>query len=52
MKKILKPFNVEEAQNGAKVVTRNGRNVKIVEYNCYSSENRPILVIIEGKRIR
>lgn len=49
MKKILKPFNVEEAQNGAKVVTRNGRNVKIVEYNCHSNENKPILVIIEGE---
>ena len=47
MKKILKTFNVKEAQNGAKVVTRNGRNVKIIEYNYHSDDNRTIVATIE-----
>ena len=46
----LVPFDVEKAKNGAKVVTRNGLPVKIVDYPI-KNEDCPILglVLIEGK---
>lgn len=49
MNKILKPFSIEAAQNGAKVVTRNGKNVKIIEYNYHSADDRTIIATIEEK---
>lgn len=50
MKTTLIPFNAEKAKNGAKVVTRNGLHVKIVDYPIKNEDN-PILglVLIEGK---
>ena len=46
----LMPFDIEKAKNGAKVVTRNGLPVKIVDYPV-KNEECPILglVLIEGK---
>ena len=50
MKTTLIPFNAEKAKNGAKVVTRNGLPVKIVDYPV-KNEDCPILglILIEGK---
>ena len=46
----LVPFDIEKAKNGAKVVTRNGLPVKIVDYPI-KNEDCPILglVLIDGK---
>lgn len=46
----LVPFDIEKAKNGAKVVTRNGLPVKIVDYPI-KNEDCPILglVLIEGE---
>lgn len=48
----LVPFDIEKAKNGAKVVTRYGLPVKIVDYPI-KNEEYPILglVLIEGKEI-
>lgn len=50
MKTKLIPFDIEKAKNGAKVVTRYGLPVKIVDYPI-KNEDCPILgiVLIDGK---
>ena len=50
MKTKLIPFNAEKAKNGAKVVTRNGLSVKILDYPV-KNEECPILglILIDGK---
>ena len=50
MKTRLVPFSIKKAKNGAKVVTRDGLPVKIVDYPI-KNEDCPILglVLIEGK---
>lgn len=50
MKTKLVPFDIEKAKNGAKVVTRDGLPVKIVDYPI-KNEDCPILglVLIDGK---
>ena len=50
MKTKLIPFDAEKAKNGAKVVTRNGLPVKILDYPV-KNEDSPILglILIEGK---
>ena len=42
-----KPFNIEEAKAGAKVVTRDGRNVRILCFDCKAG-NEPIIAEIEN----
>ena len=42
-----KPFNLEESKAGAKVVTRDGREVEILSYNCKIRESQPILAQIK-----
>lgn len=44
--RIIKPFDLEAAKNGAKVETRNGMKVEIVRWNLNNSF--PILGIITG----
>ncbi|MDO4802776.1 MAG: hypothetical protein Q4A15_11480, partial [Prevotellaceae bacterium] len=41
-KTIIKPFDVEKAKNGAKVVTRDGRNVRII---CYDRDDPEFTII-------
>lgn len=36
-KKVVKPFSVEAAKNGARIETRNGHKVRIV---CFEMETR------------
>ena len=50
MKKVLKPFSIEAAKNGAKVVTRSGKNVRI---KCYDKQgdDLPIIALINNKGI-
>lgn len=50
MKTTIIPFDAEKAKNGAKVVTRNGLPVKILDYPV-KNEDSPILglIPIEGK---
>lgn len=44
-----KPFNIEEAKAGAKVVTRDGRNVRIIAYDRKDRGKniQPIIALIE-----
>lgn len=49
MKKNYKPFNIEEVKNGAKVITRNGNQARIVclDYNYYGVQR--LLVLVKNK---
>ncbi|MGL4616495.1 MAG: hypothetical protein ACRCVV_21910 [Shewanella sp.] len=46
----MKPFNLEEAKAGKKVVTREGRNVRIVSFNGVSDEFRITAMVDECNR--
>jgi len=43
----LKPFDIEKAKAGAKVVTRNGKNVRIICYDKIGTEH-PIVALIDS----
>ena len=45
----LMPFNIEAAKAGAEVFTRDGRTVKILEFNLRG--DAPILGVIHGENI-
>lgn len=45
----LKPFDINLAISGAKVVTRDGRKVKFVAYLPNDLTRYPVIAIIEGK---
>lgn len=45
MKKVLKPFDIEKAKAGAKVVTRNGKSVRIVCWDMRGNDC-PIVALI------
>ena len=42
----MKPFNLEAAKDGAKVITRDGRAVTIINFNRKSSEDFEIVALI------
>ena len=44
MKEILKPFNVEEAKKGAKIITKDGHPVKILAYEVDEKNSITALV--------
>lgn len=46
MKKIIKPFDLEAAKNGAKIETRNGKEVEILRTDL--KNNFPIIGIVTG----
>lgn len=46
MKKIIKPFDLEAAKNGAKIETRNGKEVEILRWDL--NNKFPILGIVTG----
>ena len=46
----MKNFNIEDAKKGAKIVTREGKNVKILLYDR-DSKQFPIVVIIENRKV-
>ena len=50
MKKVLEPFDIEKAKAGAKVVTRDGKSVRI---KCYDKQgdDLPIIALINNKGI-
>lgn len=45
--RTFKPFDVEKAKNGAKVLTRDGHEVRILSYNI-KTKYSPILAVISG----
>ena len=48
MKKVLKHFDIEKAKAGAKVVTRNGKNVRIAFYDVHRSEGDMIIALVNN----
>lgn len=49
MKKIIKPFTIEEWENGAEVVTRAGRPVRILCTDVKCQNGYPIVAVIEDE---
>lgn len=45
-KTIAIPFDIERARQGAKIITRNGLNVKIVAYDK-KNKSHPIVALVE-----
>lgn len=46
----MKKFNLEAAQNGGKVVTRNGKEVKMLHFTRNNSRF-PLVAIVENKHV-
>lgn len=46
----MKPFNLEAALKGAKVVTRDGREVSEIYHFKTDSEGYPVVAVVEGTR--
>lgn len=47
MKTVLKPFDVEEAKSGAKVVTRDGHNVRVICYDMKDPTEYSVIALID-----
>lgn len=46
---MVKPFNLEEAKSGAKLVTRSGKSARIVCYDRIDDRRKsPILALVLG----
>jgi hypothetical protein len=50
MNNNLKPFDIEKAKAGAKVVTREGKNVRIICYDKIGTEH-PIVALIDAGNV-
>lgn len=49
MKRILKTFNIEEwGKGGYKVITRDGRNARIICSDCKSDINMTLISLIDN----
>ena len=45
---VMRRFNLEEAKEGAKVCTRDGREARIICFDCKSCDNlRPIIALVD-----
>lgn len=43
---MMKPFDIEKAKAGAEVVTRDGREARILAFDFVSSDGQPIIAAI------
>lgn len=43
----MKPFDLEAAKRGAAVCTRDGRNARIIAFDCKGCGRKPILALID-----
>jgi hypothetical protein len=47
MKKVLKPFDIEKAKEGARIITKSGKNVNILKYDLKVRNDYCIVATVE-----
>lgn len=45
-KKVIKPFDIEKAKNGAEVCTRDGRKARITCFDAVTKDDFPLVTLI------